>query len=289
MVYSKIRFTSRLRLLLTWQVSLLPGKAIYRHNLTFWNVCSHTAVNFSPQLTLYLGNNSERSKINLTPAASISLKSRLFHTKQEPKNLKSWYFEKEQLLFSPTEGRSRMQACLPARISEIHSATRMYALVNCRDRQRTYGSQYLGVWWVGICDCSLSSIALFGHFIIFNIICIIFISFYHNILLHSAPLSGSCLQRTPRNHFETWSANAFVFLSSGSLHYTALASLKQEEWRSPHRTPLLQNPIPNQCSQKTLSSSSAQCPMKQGPDAWEGWWNTKCHSCYPEGILHQEL
>lgn len=137
MAYSKIRFTSRLRLPVTWQVGLLPGKAIYRHNLTFWDVCSHTALNFSLQLTLHLGNNSERSKINLTPAASISLKSRLFHTKQEPKNLKSWYFETELLLFSPTEGRSRLQACLPAQISEICSATQMYALVNCRYRQRT--------------------------------------------------------------------------------------------------------------------------------------------------------
>lgn len=138
---------------------------------------------------------------------------------------------------------------------------------------------------------SFSSIALFSYFIVLNIICIVFISYYHTniILLYSASLSGSCLQRTPRNHFETWSANALcfsvlahyiVFLSSGSLYYIALASL----WTSTS-----QNSIPSQCSQKTLSFSSAQHPRKQGPAAWEGWWSTKCHNCYPEGILHQEL
>lgn len=90
--HSKIRFTSRLRLPVTWQAGLLPDMAIYRHNLTFWNACSHTAVNFSLQLTLHLGNNTVRSKNHLTPAASIPLKSRLFHVKQSTN-------ESEELVF----------------------------------------------------------------------------------------------------------------------------------------------------------------------------------------------
>lgn len=100
--HSKIRFTSRLRFPVTWQVGLLPDMAVYRHSLTFWNACSHTAVNFSLQLTLHLGNNSERSKNHLTPAASTSLKSRLFHVKQSTN-------ESEELVF--WEGAVSLTPC----------------------------------------------------------------------------------------------------------------------------------------------------------------------------------
>lgn len=68
---------------------------------------------------------------------------------------------------------------------------------------------------LGIHARVFTSYSILHSFYYMNIICIIFIVYYHtsNILLYWAPLSGTCLQRTPSNYFQKGSAKTSAFHS----------------------------------------------------------------------------
>lgn len=190
-----------------------------------------------------------------------------------PMNLKSWYFEKEQFLLHPVERRegSRLQTFLPA-LSSFRSLQRNNcrsqspskyqgwnlsistdSLTNCSGaelhaKECERGRGMIARWFlveepgiplfggkkrVGIHEWVFTFYCITQSFVIWNIICIIFLVYCHtnSILLHSSPISGKCLQNTTRNWCKKWQAKTFSFHSFGSLYTLPCPLLRKKAVR----------------------------------------------------------